>query len=150
MKEISAIILLAVLVSGCGFPRCDEKSRAVVMARSLSTERLEVLYEDMRIHRRKLESEGDEKPRLREYNSITGNIPDEFSDLNPKKVRPTGSDPNIMLEGCFDEFVYLFFNGIGENQRAGDSIPGIILVYTGSPEHGEVLWKPKARDRANE
>lgn len=38
--------------------------------------------------------------------------PQEFQDLKVVRIRP--KDSNIMVEGCFDEYVYLRFFGVNK------------------------------------
>lgn len=90
---------------------CNEDSEAVAYARSLSQERLKRLYYDMENYSSKTDLPID---GFQFYDkNIT--IPQEFDDLEVIKVRP--DDGNIMIEGCFDHYVYLQFKGIGRFKR---------------------------------
>jgi hypothetical protein len=86
------------------FPNCDEDSPAVALARSLSEKRLLKLNEDMK------------KIRWSEVGAVTfldgDQIPIEFRDLNPKKIRPG----RITLEGCMDHFVFLHFRNFKDGK----------------------------------
>lgn len=109
-------------------PRCDKDSDSANYARSLSEERLSVLYSDMaRMYKiSDVPYEG--------YTSFDQKgLPKEFVDLEIKKVRP--KQLNIMVEGCFDHYMYLHFRGIS------DAEPNqIILQYGEHPVGMEVLW----------
>lgn len=109
-------------------PRCDKDSDAANYARSLSEERLTELYRDMeRMYKM------DEGP----YEGYTSfdkqGLPKEFSDLKIKRVRP--KQTSIMVEGCFDHYMYMYFKGISNAEPKQ-----IILRYGEHPIGMEVLW----------
>jgi hypothetical protein len=109
-------------------PNCDKDSDAANYARSLSDERLAALYSDMaRMYKMNdVPYEG--------YTSFDPKgLPKEFADLKIKKVRP--KQANIMVEGCFDHYMYLHFNGISD-----DEPKQIVLQYGEHPVGSEVLW----------
>lgn len=118
-----------------GSPSCDEDSEAVIYARSLSSERLEKLYHDMEKY-----SQSDKVPPGGfDFISKRAPIPSEFADLRVRKVRPTRG--NIMVEGCFDHYVYLDFDGIGI-YKATTAKREISLRWGERPPNAgsEVLW----------
>ena len=97
---ITGMILLVV-----NAPTCGPNSYAVTDVKSLSQQRLSMLYADLQLLAKKSHMSKDEYA-----SSIKGRpIPDEFSDLDFVKIRPIQG--NIMVAGCLDEFVYLRFSG---------------------------------------
>jgi hypothetical protein len=84
-------------------PKCGPNSEAVIYAKSLSQERLESLYYQMESHTSDVKQGSD---GYQVYISDV-EIPDAFKDLKVLKIRPR--DKNIMVQGCMDEFVYLYF-----------------------------------------
>lgn len=114
-------------------PSCTEDSNAVKYARSLSSERLANLYEDMyKFYTNKTSPSGG-------YYVSSGEmeIPLEFADLKVARIRP--ADANIMIEGCFDHYVYLHFEGY----RFKDALElkQIVLSWGEHTNAGkEVLW----------
>ena len=127
--------IVAFLVSR--MPQCGKNSKQAAMARSLSQERLAQLYHQMRKLR---ESPVDDGSKYAGYSGHA--IPLEFRDLNCRTVRPGDFAPNIMLEGCFDHYLYLRFYGIGESEDSGDHSPRITLQYGEFELVEEVLWRP--------
>ncbi len=130
----SLIICLGFTLGGCGFT-CDEDSKGVRYARSLSEERLAKLYFDME----KLSS--DNSVPDSGYSSWDENraFPEQFSDLQVVRVRPHYA--NIMVEGCFDHYVYMNFEGYG---RLKEYYPQrrIVLSWGEHETKGsEVLWQ---------
>ena len=142
---IPLILILIFIVFTGPTPSCTEDSDAVKYARSLSSERLSILYDDMyKFYLSKASPIGG-------YYISSGEmeIPKEFGDLKVARIRP--SDANIMIEGCFDHYVYLHF----EDYRFKDApeIKQIILSWGEHSNTGkEVLWaenmpnKPIKRD----
>ena len=116
-------------------PSCGEDSEAVAYARSLSSERLERLYHDMELFSR------NKKVPMTGYQTYNEEayVPDEFADLDVALVRPR--DGNIMVEGCFDHYIYLKFEGVGRLSRQADK-KRIILNWGEHPPHAgsEILW----------
>ncbi|MDM3871050.1 hypothetical protein QSV34_06735 [Porticoccus sp. W117] len=117
---------------------CQEDSEAVAYARSLSSERLGKLYSDM------------EKYSYRDDLPIGGYqvghdkyvVPQEFADLKVRKIRP--KEGNIMVEGCFDHYIYLDFGGIGRLAKPNDK-KEIILSWGEHPPNtgAQVLWSER-------
>lgn len=118
-------------------PQCGKSSKQATMARSLSQERLARLYQQMRELRESNVADKEFTTRV----PTRENIPREFQDLSCKKVRPGDFSPNIMLEGCFDHYLYLRFYGIGESKESGDHSPRITLQYGEFEVVEEVLWR---------
>jgi hypothetical protein len=143
MVSILAILGLLIFLAS-RMPQCGKSSKQATMARSLSQERLARLYQLMRELR---ESPVDDGSRFAGYSGDT--IPSEFRDLKCKRVRPSDFSPNIMLEGCFDHYLYLKFYGIGKSKESGDHSPRITLQYGEFEIVEEVLWRPE-RDKETE
>ncbi|MFV8784469.1 hypothetical protein ACNKU7_18790 [Microbulbifer sp. SA54] len=121
--------ILGGFIFGWDHPSCDEDSEAVRYARSLSEERLELLYHQMHDY-----SLSEDTP-FGGYSRLQNNeLPDEFSDLKVVKVRP--KQGNIMVQGCFDHYVYLAFNGLHDSLEKE-----IVLSYGEFPVLTEVLWR---------
>ena len=67
-----------------------------------------------------------------------GKFPEPFSDIQASRVRP--KDENIMLNGCFDHYVYLHFHGFESNKQYYPNRE-IILSWGEHDNSGdEVLW----------
>ncbi len=100
-------MVLAVTSCGSGFgSSCGEDHDAVKLARSLSQERLSRLYKDI-YDLRETNAGVDQSI---EYGMFGLPIPEKFQDLNAVSIRPSYlREPNIMLAGCMDEFIYLKF-----------------------------------------
>tara|TARA_R110002072_G_scaffold104099_1_gene228384 strand:+ start:777 stop:1250 length:474 start_codon:yes stop_codon:yes gene_type:complete len=114
---------------------CQEDSEAVAYARSLSTERLSQLYRDMEeySHRDDIPIDGYH------FGDERYEMPAEFADLNVVKIRP--DDGNIMVEGCFDHYIYLTFRGIGHLAKPTDKKEIILNWGEHPPNTGtQVLW----------
>lgn len=109
-------------------PSCGKDSEAANYARSLSNQRLTELYNDMaRMY-------GMNEVPYEGYTTFDSRgLPKEFADLKVKIVRP--KQTNIMVEGCFDHYMYLHFKGISDNEPKQ-----IILQYGEHPIGLEVLW----------
>ena len=111
-------------------PSCDENSSAVEYARSLSDERLARLYSSMEKY-----SKLEDTP-LFGYNLQQDSVPEEFSDLNVARIRP--KDGNIMVEGCFDHYVYLNFEGY--SMFTSDQRNISVSWGEGTNAGSEILW----------
>jgi len=116
-------------------PSCDEESEAVAYARSLSEERLARLYKDMELY-----SQSKDTPRIgyapKQENS---DVPEAFADLDVVRVKPSWGV--IVVQGCFDHGVYLYFRGIGiSKDHKGKK--QIAVGWGEVPPHSgtEVLW----------
>jgi hypothetical protein len=128
---------LCIVAAGCDRDDviCDEKSPGVAYARSLPQSRLGRLYHDMESYSTNDEtpfdgwSVGDKRVAL----------PSAFADLSVVRIRPR--DGNIMVRGCFDHYVYLHFEGVGDHKQF-DQERRIVLSWGEHPEdRGEqVLW----------
>ncbi len=134
---LASLPLIVIVIFALIFPvnSCQEDSEAVAYARSLSSERLRKLYYDMERYSRK-----DDLP-MGGY--LIGNenyvVPEEFSDLNVVVVRP--SRGSIMVEGCFDHYIYLRFNGVGHLAKPEDKKEIILNWGEHLPNTGtQVLW----------
>lgn len=108
---------------------CSGDSKSAEYVRSLSSQRLSKLYDDME----KFYYMNQESP-YKEY-SIYGEtaVPKEFSDLKVISIRP--GRVHIKVVGCFDNYMYLYFNGIRE--------PGekeIVLQYGEHEVIKEKIW----------
>ena len=124
--------IIFVLVVALDGPSCGEESPSVALARGLTAPQLAHLYERMSAL-----SEVEFNPPLNEY--YFDEVPIEFAYLNAKKVRPHRG--NIMLEGCFDHYVYLDFPGVGSARPPQDgSERAVVLSYNEWPVKSEVLW----------
>jgi hypothetical protein len=112
-----------------------EDSDAVAYARSLSKERLKKLYDDMEEYSKKQ----DTPPYGYIAYGKNAVVPEPFSDLKVKKIRPRRG--NIMVEGCFDHYVYLDFEGIGPGKKY-DKKRQIVLWWGEHPptRGSQVLW----------
>ena len=131
---VGAVLLVAALAFFWEAPYCGEDSEAVAYARSLSPDRLEKLYRDMEVYSQRNDipidgyQVGDERHK----------IPEAFSDLKVRRIRPR--EGNIMVEGCFDHYIYLRFHGIGMFAESEEK--KIVLNWGEHPPHTgtEVLW----------
>lgn len=147
LKWTFRIVLILVALSGLAFcgsmvyffagtPSCNEDSEAVSYARSLSKERLAELYRDMERY-----STLDEEiaPFGYTVTDAGSNIPEVFADLRVRKIRPR--DGNIMVEGCFDHYVFLRFSGIGHLKEIHKERKITLSWGEFPPNSGsEVLW----------
>lgn len=109
---------------------CDEDSGAVTYARSLPQERLARLYQDVK-------SFAKEGRTLYRIESTSDLAPFELADLRYHDILMDGSyRSRIMLEGCFDHYVILDFEGIYDG-KAG----AIMLSWGEGPGYGkQQLW----------
>ncbi len=130
-------LFASMLFFGWNMPACDESSEAVEYARSLSSARLAQLYEDMEAHSKKPGLPFNGFHRYSEEEKL----PEPFSDLQVRLVRPY--EANIMVEGCFDHYVYLNFYGMGVNAKMHPQ-KEIVLSWGEHEDSGqEVLWSAK-------
>lgn len=121
-------------LKGC-FPNCNEDSEAVSYARSLTQERLEKLYYDME------RLSNDESIPAFGYRRKDGeNLPEPFEDLKVVKIRPR--EGNIMIEGCFDHYVFLYFKGYDKRSKFETEKRIVLSWGEREPQAGtQVLWK---------
>lgn len=117
---------------------CSETSEAVAFARSLPAERLEKLYYDME------RLSADKSFPTGGYASFELNegekFPEPFSDLEAVKIRPR--DGNIMIEGCFDHYVMLYFEGYGRMKELQPDRRIILAWGEWEPDAGtQILWQ---------
>ena len=131
---LGTVLLVAVLAFFWEVPYCGEDSAAVSYARSLPPERLKKLYRDMERY-----SQMEDIPIDGYYvGDDRQEIPEAFSDLKVRKIRPY--EGNIMVEGCFDHYIYLRFQGVGMSAESEEK--KIILNWGEHPPNTgtEVLW----------
>lgn len=119
---------------------CHKNSESVTYAKSLSQQRLAKLYKDMEKFSARNDIPFEGYWPLLEVGQVT---PKEFSDLKVSRIRP--KEGNIMVEGCFDHYVYLRFEGIG-SLRDSSSKRRIILSWGEyEPDMGqEIIWEEKS------
>ncbi|MGJ8638801.1 MAG: hypothetical protein ACSHYA_05365 [Opitutaceae bacterium] len=120
-------------------PDCSSTSEVVLNAKELSQERLKLLYDQMAALR-----ESDKAKPLGEKNYFSyledKPIPPEFADLGPLRVSASDYTAHIMLEGCFDSYVYLHFTGLTDYQ-AEKGIKEIVLSWGEHEDAGsQTLW----------
>ncbi len=108
---------------------CGKDSEAAEYARSLSQDRLAQLYNDMEIYYSQRKSSHED---IHMYNKEQ--IPETFSDLEVTRISP--SRAHIMVEGCFDNYMYMYFNGIENSSDKKE----IILSYGEFETITEILW----------
>lgn len=107
---------------------CMKDSEAADYVRSLSPARFERLYEDMERYSARYDMPLDGYSRHSE-----SGLPAEFQDLEVVRVRPKRK--HIMVEGCFDHYLYLHFEIDDEGTR-------FIEMQYGEHDVGtEVVWK---------
>ena len=136
--KISWCALTCVFLFGCGgdpysgFGRtCTEGHPAVDLARSLSQEQLEFLYEEMT---RLRDSHPDSDIK---YSASGDTIPESLMFLNAYRVQP--SEGQITLDDCFDEYIILSFTN-------PDGDPTITLTWAAPTTENpyitadQVLW----------
>ena len=116
LKSIAKLLLiLAVPFFGLmylfSYPfNCDESSDAVAYARSLSHQRLTKLFWD--VEKASLDPAIPKSGLPRDNND---KYPAPFEDIKASRVSP--KEEHIMLKGCFDNFVYLHFEGLTINKQ---------------------------------
>ena len=115
-------VLLTVLLQGCfGDATCDSDHASVILAKSLSEERLATIYRD------------SERLILKNLDPDPSTVYAEFDDLEPVYAKRTGlSSFSIKLAGCYDHGTFLNIDtGVGE----------IAVTYGEGPSAGrEILW----------
>ena len=112
-------------------PDCGPDSAAVAKARALSDDQLTKLYDEM-------DDLAKQDPTA--YSVPAESWPPAIAALRPRKVSIDVS-PRIMLEGCFDHFVYLKFGGVPGELTPTE--PKIVLSWGEPPDVGaETLWRP--------
>jgi len=134
----AGLLVLIVVGSAVFVPNydCSSTSPAVARARALSQEELAALYAEMA----ELSSKEKLSPWFASV-SLVDELPKRVAMLEPQKVR--FDRPSIVLEGCFDHSVIMYFNGIPATKLARHE-PGIDLQWGEfEPESGhEQLWAP--------
>ena len=106
---------------------CTKDSQAANYVRSLSQDRLEKLFEDMDIY-----SAREDLPFDGYYVHQEKGLPPEFQDLEVVRVRPRSK--NIMVEGCFDHYLYLRFH------TSENGVKTITMQYGEHDIGTEVVW----------
>jgi hypothetical protein len=126
---LAALAYLA-LTFGWPLPDCGAQSPAVAKARQLSQSQLARLHAEM----------SDLARRDPGAHSISAELwPSTIAALQPKKVSADLS-PRITLEGCFDHYVFLKFEGT--SSQLGPGQPRILLSWGEGPDAGEeTLWQ---------
>jgi hypothetical protein len=127
------MVVVLMFLFGDTATSCSEDSVSVAYARGLSKERLAKLYYD--VEKSALnpdEPYSDLKP------NIEGVFPEPFSDIKAVRIRP--KQENIMLNGCFDHYVYLSFHGLADNKEFYPERQ-IVLSWGEHDRAGnEVIW----------
>ena len=126
---IFILALIAILITSCD-SSCGPNSQAANYIRNLSKERLHTLYLDMEKY-----YADPNTPDEGWFAFQQNNLPECFRDLKVARIRPR--ETNIMVKGCFDEFMYLDFSGFG---GTGPRI--ITLSYPTGPRSfgSEIIW----------
>ncbi|WMS87135.1 hypothetical protein [Pleionea litopenaei] len=125
---VALFVLLSVKANSCG-----EDSDSVMFARGLSQDRLSKLYYD--VERFSLDSN---TPYFGLNRDESGLFPEPFSDIEAELVRP--KQENIMLNGCFDHYVFLRFHGFESNKEYYPKRQ-IVLSWGEHDNAGsEVIW----------
>ena len=112
---------------------CGEDSESVAYARELPDQRLAKLYYDIEKY-----SEDSSTPYSDLKAGSEGKFPEPFSDIHAIRIRP--KQENIMLNGCFDHYVYLSFHGLKSNREYKPKRQ-IVLSWGEHERAGsEVVW----------
>lgn len=106
----AVLFVVMMLLLGDAATSCGEDSESVSYARGLSKERLAKLYYDMERF-----SLDPATPYFDLKSDSEGVFPEPFSDIKAARIRP--KEENIMLNGCFDHYVYLSFHGFESNKQ---------------------------------
>lgn len=106
---------------------CMKDSEAANYVRSLSQDRLKKLFEDMDTY-----SAREDLPYAGYYAHHENELPPEFQDLEIGRVRPRSK--NIMVEGCFDHYLYLRFH------TSENGLKTITMQYGEKDIGTEVVW----------
>jgi hypothetical protein len=127
------LLITMMFLFGNAATSCGENSDSVTYARGLSKERLAKLYYDMeRFSLDPTTPYSDLRP------NNEGIFEEPFSDIKAGRIRP--KEENIMLNGCFDHYVYLSFHGF-ESNKAFYPKRQIVLSWGEHDSVGsEVLW----------
>jgi hypothetical protein len=126
-------VMYYLIVFGDRANACWEDSEAVAKARALSTDRLRVLYRDMKKYATANDTPIEGYSRFKAGNPP---MPPEFADLGAVRVRPKFA--SIMLEGCLDAFVHLEFEGLTDSATPAR----IVLTWGDHHEPGQqILWQ---------
>ncbi|TVZ37996.1 hypothetical protein P886_2345 [Alteromonadaceae bacterium 2753L.S.0a.02] len=124
------VFLFTLSCSNENFGGCNSDSPTMKYLESLSQARLEELYNELK----RYSSAEDARNRvLRDESSM----PREFLDL--QFLRIDFKDARILVAGCFDNFVYLKFHGLGLYKTES---PAIYVTY-GEEYEGhlsKLLW----------
>ena len=133
--RIAMTVLLSLLAQACADVSCGPESRGVAYSRSLSSERLAELYAQIEYYH------GSQTTPIHGWDVgifADNPPPAELRDLEVVRIRPL--DAQILVQGCFDEFTYLRFTGLQNDEPR--SIRLVYPIYTGKPFEtaSEVLW----------
>jgi hypothetical protein len=116
------------VIASCGSGDCDENSAAVDEARALSQARLAQMYFDME----RLHDSGET------YNRVPKNsdsAPPAFADIQYHNIILSNLRARLLLEGCFDHYVILYFEGIVDDREP------MIRLQWGELTGSKVLWR---------
>ncbi len=130
---IFGITLVVLMFQFSGATSCGKNSESVTYAKTLPKERLGKLYYDIE----KLALSTD-VPYSELKKNGEGIFPEPFSDIQAVRIRP--KEENIMLNGCFDHYVYLSFHGLESNKKF---YPKRQIVLSWGEHEGagsEVIW----------
>ena len=131
---VSGVMFVLMIASfGDAATSCGEDSESVAYARGMSDERLAKLYYD--IERFSLDPN---TPYSDLEKDSEGVFPPPFSDIKAARIRP--KQENIMLNGCFDHYVYLSFHGLDSNK---EFYPKRQIILSWGEHDGagsEVIW----------
>jgi len=141
---VLASLLVCLLIIGFFFfPKCDGDSPKADYARSISKDRLEMLYlslvkiktaheEQTRAHLRKAGIDYFDMPLNISYEKS----PDDIKDIEFINIRISKHSSRIMLEGCFDHFLMMNIKGL-----YGEENPKIELNWGEFKSWSETLWE---------
>lgn len=127
------MIVVFMFLFGNAATSCGEDSESVAYARGITKDRLAKLYYDVE----KFSLDPD-TPYSDLKTDSEGVFPEPFSDIKAVRIRP--KEENIMLNGCFDHYVYLSFHGFESNK---DYYPKRQIVLSWGEHDGagsEVIW----------
>jgi hypothetical protein len=123
-------ILLSISLIGC-YSDCGGHEQAVALARHLSQERLQRIYQESRDAFSKTQYAYHTK-----YDK-TDSIPKQWLDLRPISVTSYGELVRIHLAGCFDDKTVLYVESIDDPSN------GKISLMPGEWQPIEILWEAK-------
>ncbi len=114
-----------------GTDSCGRNSDAAVWARSLTDERLALLFSDFE----KLAADENVR-RVYSFHGEGEAMPPEFADLKIIKLRPKRG--YILVSGCMDHGVVMSFNGLNQPNE----VQSIKLSWGEVPPHSgsETIW----------